>query len=1283
MSSRSQIEKRDCSPERAGRAFKRMKLEDGNQGNETKSPKTLSRNDYTVGWISALSLEEAAAVAMLDEIHGNAGQLEMDSNSYKFGSMAGHNCVIACLPAGVYGQTSATIVADHMRWSFPSVRFWLLVGIGGGAPTEKADIRLGDVVVSTPTAQTHSPGVIQYDYGKMIRDGIFERTGILDKPPPLLLNAVSTLQAQHRTEGCSRILALIDEMTSKHPDMRARYGPRDPRSDVLFKADYDHGKRDNCQNCDRRFAVARPERQSGAPVIHYGTIGSANGLMRDGTTRDRLAKEIGILCFEMEAAGLVDNFECLTIRGICDYADSHKNKDWQEFAAATAAAYAKELLGVISPRCPLTSAHDHRQQCLKALDFHRREKRQSTIKEALSETCTWLLARPEYQKWLDSRLLHEHNGFLWIKGKAGTGKSTLMKFAFDNAKQETSNSGAIVISFFFNARGNKLEKSTTGMYRSLLFQLFERLPRLQNILDSEVSSSMVNSGSWSVEHLQYLFRLVIQKLEGQLVICFIDALDECDESEVRDMVDYFGEIGQVAASSLVPLHVCLSSRPYPHVTFNKGLEMVLKGQDGHGKDISRYLDQKLADIEDEEIPEVKAEIIEKASGIFLWVDLVVKILKKTYDHGRMRALRERLREIPPELKELFKDILTRDKENMEDLLLCLQWTLYANRPLSPHELFYAVQAHNKDELDLMERLADDDCVSRFILSSSKDLVEVTEESQKTVRKTAQKTAQFIHESVRDFLLKEGGLDELWRDMHASRMVRGHEVLKVCCWNYLTKAYIFKESRLPDDIPPAKTRGAVALRENTSKSLPFLDYAVNNVLQHTEAAEEAGVSQTDFLSYFDTYQWTYMSNLFEKREAWRYTKGTRLTYILAERNLSHLLKTSLDAAPLQAIFHNCECRYCGSCEHPLGENPPRWASPFAAAVAMRNEQVIRVLLTTIRCTPYALQGEDLADLISRLPKLKVPKDPTILEHAIMTEDVSLLRLILSTGRVDLSTARVGTSNPVQFAVEYGNHCLLEPVLYFGADPNGRLSDEAMDSPTPLGTAVQLEQADMVRLLLEHRADPNLARPPYQPPLWYAVRAGLYGIAQQLLLAGANTEVTGMVPVLYFATSREKLPFLRLLLQMGADINHQDNYNYRRTPLHCAQSFEICEFLIDRGADFSMRDTWGRTPVFSLNWAKVQLLLRKGAEINIKDNNGHTPLMWVAYKRELFMQREGLKNPREDSWLRLIQVLLDNGANPEECSPSPSTAFAVANAGNLYVWEAIEALSFDGLEEGDSE
>jgi nucleoside phosphorylase len=83
-------------------------------------------------------------------------------------------------------------------------------------------------------------------------------------------------------------------------------------------------------------------------VIHYGLIGSANQVMKDGRRRDQLARDLGIYCVEMEAAGLMNDFPCLVIRGICDYADSHKNKDWQGYAAAVAAAYAKELLSVVA-----------------------------------------------------------------------------------------------------------------------------------------------------------------------------------------------------------------------------------------------------------------------------------------------------------------------------------------------------------------------------------------------------------------------------------------------------------------------------------------------------------------------------------------------------------------------------------------------------------------------------------------------------------------------------------------------------------------------------------------------------------------------------------------------------------------------------------------------------------------------------------------------------------------------------------------------------------------------
>jgi nucleoside phosphorylase len=137
-------------------------------------------------------------------------------------------------------------------------------------------------------------------------------------------------------------------MLESNPAMQQEFGPRKHEDDQLFQADYDHmdtGK--DCKSCHQEFLIQRKPRDSNVPIVHYGLIGSANQVMRHGITREKLRQENGIICFEMEAAGLMDNFPCLVIRGICDYSDTHKNKNWQPYAAATAAAYAKELLGVI------------------------------------------------------------------------------------------------------------------------------------------------------------------------------------------------------------------------------------------------------------------------------------------------------------------------------------------------------------------------------------------------------------------------------------------------------------------------------------------------------------------------------------------------------------------------------------------------------------------------------------------------------------------------------------------------------------------------------------------------------------------------------------------------------------------------------------------------------------------------------------------------------------------------------------------------------------------------
>jgi hypothetical protein len=169
------------------------------------------------------------------------------------------------------------------------------------------------------------------------------------------------------------------------------------------------------------------------------------------------------------------------------------------------------------------------ERCLTSLKFKQIDARQMTIKTAQAKTCRWLLESKEHLDWLDTTKLNEHYGFLWIKGKAGTGKSTLMKFALAGAYARIKEKK--VLSFFFNARGDELEKSTLGKYRSILLQLLEGLPTLQKVFETlspSILSLSVDHG-WKVEILKELLEQAIRRLGKSSVLCFIGALNECDE----------------------------------------------------------------------------------------------------------------------------------------------------------------------------------------------------------------------------------------------------------------------------------------------------------------------------------------------------------------------------------------------------------------------------------------------------------------------------------------------------------------------------------------------------------------------------------------------------------------------------------------------------------------------------------------------------------------------------------------------------------------------------------
>jgi hypothetical protein len=289
-----------------------------------------SPNSHAVAWIVALPIEQFAAGAMLDEQHAaptGFTRYKTDANAYTLGRIGGHNVTIA---------------------SLPSIRVGLSVGIGGGIarPNEDYDIRLGGVIVNQPDRTTR--GVCQCDLIKAKSGDRNERKSLLGQPPTVLLNALASIQANHEWKD-SKAPYFLQKILEKNPRIARRskqnpsYTHRGFNNDRLFRASCDHLPGPDCRGCDTASEVQRDPRGTTDPDIHYGTILSSNTFVQDAATRDRIIASFS-LCYEMEAAGLMNHFPCLVIRGICDYADSHKNNQWQRYASATAAAYAKELL---------------------------------------------------------------------------------------------------------------------------------------------------------------------------------------------------------------------------------------------------------------------------------------------------------------------------------------------------------------------------------------------------------------------------------------------------------------------------------------------------------------------------------------------------------------------------------------------------------------------------------------------------------------------------------------------------------------------------------------------------------------------------------------------------------------------------------------------------------------------------------------------------------------------------------------------------------------------------
>ncbi|KAL2801555.1 WD domain protein [Aspergillus granulosus] len=551
-------------------------------------------DQYTVGWICALETEYVAARAFLDKKHNRPETLSPnDNNHYTLGEIGGHQVVIAVLPDGEYGTSSAAGVARDMVHSFPNIRFGLMVGIGGGVPT-KHDIRLGDIVVSS--SRNGSGGLLQYDLGKELQGQEFHQTGFLNQPPPILRTAVAGLQAQYEEEG-HQLKESIQTVLEGNKRLMRKYTQPPFETDRLFESNFAHlNSEASCGKfCDSAKLIRRPKRtdEEDDPAIHYGLIASGNRVIKDATFRDKLAAEQDVLCFEMEAAGLMNHFPCLVIRGVCDYADSHKSKEWQGWAAMVAAAYARDLLYQIVPQ--RVKAERKVSEVLDGIksqldnvskdieNLHSITSGSAQEINALSQSIDLkelpVAAGAEFGTYMDqyegeclpgtrTELLldirnwaasSEGKCIFWLNGLAGTGKSTISRTMAKAFQKE----GLLGASFFFK-RGEGDRGNAAWFFSTITKQLLIRIPELRAailhvIRDNPGISAKPLKEQFDELIYKPLHSLNQSKLQSSRLVIVVDALDECDHD--NDIQVILQLLPRVQECNSLCLRFFITSRP--------------------------------------------------------------------------------------------------------------------------------------------------------------------------------------------------------------------------------------------------------------------------------------------------------------------------------------------------------------------------------------------------------------------------------------------------------------------------------------------------------------------------------------------------------------------------------------------------------------------------------------------------------------------------------------------------------------------------------------------------
>lgn len=818
---------------------------------------------------------------------------------------------------------------------------------------------------------------------------------------------------------------------------------------------------------------------------------------------------------------------------------------------------------------------DMNAEYLKSLSFSEMDDRFLEIAKPPWDTCFWLLKHESYCTWLD-----KHKNLLCIKGKPGAGKSTLMKFAVEKRTGQTP----VLARFFFHARGTELQKNSFGLYRSLLHQLLLQVPSLRpdfrQVYQKKIQGH--NVCKWHVNEMQELLTDIIKKAAKTFpIFIYIDALDECGLEEETTLTEYLQTLTDFQGSTEdMPIKICFSCRHYPHIHFQNRLEILVEKE--NKEDITTHirtvLEAKYLKVargpDITLIKEIGVDILDRSSRVFQWVSLILKIIDNmNIKREPWRLIQKKIREVPKGLTDLYTHILSSmDEEDRPKTSVLLRWVRFARRPLTPNELRIAMAFDTDTPHKSLKSWRESDEYHGYHRQWKERITYLSGGLAEVVRKKGpgkyyhRFIVQFIHESVNDYLQKEG-VSMLGIKQAGSVVGQCHkQIARSCIYYYKCPENIggcttnmrFEDEENYDNEVEGEGEGedegggggggeggggdedgdGDESNKNENGDEEFITYAITNWLRHSQQAENEHCSLEDILVWFDfpsSKFFQHWLSLCEINDSDYLNSGSTYLHFASSENLLNLANVLLTRTQLKVDLKDAT-----------------GATALYVASGKENKRMVELLLK---------EGAD----------------------------------------VNAQGGKLG--NALQAASRAGSEDIIELLLKNGANINahGGLWGNALQSAAYAGHTM------MVELLIKGGANVNAQGGHFGNALQAAAFSNRQTMMELLLRSGANVNAQGghFGNALQAAAFRGTIAGIELLINCGADVNAQGGCygNALQAAAHFGNTATV-EFLLKNGANVNAQGgeygtalqaaIYGNTKNRKGNEAVIQLLLEAEAK-----------------------------------------------------------------------------------------